>query len=118
MRLLVDQNVPRAVVQALRDQEHDVVWVQEAHPGASDVDLLRRDQHQERIVITFDTDFGTLAFHEQRSAAAGILFFRLPPTSPDALAQVVSETIRSRDDWAGHFTVVTDTRIRMRPLPS
>jgi hypothetical protein len=26
-------------------------------------------------------------------------------------------TLTSRDDWAGHFAVVTDDRVRLRPLP-
>ena len=36
MRLLVDQNVPRAVVKGLREDGHDVTWAQTTHPGADD----------------------------------------------------------------------------------
>jgi hypothetical protein len=37
--------------------------------------------------------------------------------SPTAVADAVLQTIRSRDDWEGHFSVVDDSQIRMRPLP-
>jgi hypothetical protein len=40
MRLLVDQNVPRDVVSALRAEEHDVTWVQETRPPASRLTLF------------------------------------------------------------------------------
>ena len=31
--------------------------------------------------------------------------------------QRILEALESRSDWAGHFSVVTGDRIRMRPLP-
>jgi len=117
MRLLVDQNVPRAVVEALRDDGHDVTWAQTSHPGAPDEVLLEVAQAEARVVLTFDTDFGTLAFEEELPASSGILLFRLTLTSPSTVAEIVRDTLRARDDWTGHFSVVDDTHVRMRPLP-
>lgn len=117
MRLLVDQNVPRAVVKRLREDDHNVTWAQTAHPGADDEVLLKRAQEENRVVLTFDTDFGTLAFHRDLPASAGIILFRLTLVSPLAVAEAVRETIEAREDWEGHFAVVDDTQIRMRPFP-
>jgi hypothetical protein len=33
------------------------------------------------------------------------------------VAETVVHILRARNDWKGHFSVVDDTRIRMRPLP-
>lgn len=118
MRFLVDQNVPLDVVEGLRAEGHDVSWAQTDYPGADDEVLLEIAQNEERIVITFDTDFGTLAFHRNLPASSGVVLFRLTLVSPMAVAEAVLETIRSREDWEGHFSVVDDTQIRMRPLPS
>jgi hypothetical protein len=49
-------------------------------------------------------------------ASVGIVLFRIPMTSGEAIAQKILAVISSRDDWAGHFTVVEDDRIRMRLL--
>jgi hypothetical protein len=39
-----------------------VVWIREASPGSSDSQVLARAQDENRILITFDKDFGELAF--------------------------------------------------------
>jgi hypothetical protein len=36
---------------------------------------------------------------------------------PSADDETVLKTIRSREDWQGHFSVMGDTQIRMRSLP-
>jgi predicted nuclease of predicted toxin-antitoxin system len=61
MRLLADENFPRAAVGALRDAGHDVVWVRTAAPGARDFDLLTWAAREGRVLLTFDKDFGEVA---------------------------------------------------------
>lgn len=117
MRLLVDQHVPKDVVEGLREDGYDVTWAQTSHPGADDETLLTVAQEEGRVLITFDTDFGTLAVHEGLPASSGIILFRLSLVSPVAVATAVRDAIRTRNDWDGHFSVVDDTQIRMRPLP-
>lgn len=117
MQFLVDQNVPLDVVKGLRGEGHDVTWAQTAYPGADDETLLKTAQEENRILLTFDTDFGTLAFDRGLPASSGIILFRLTPVSPTAVAETVLKTIRSREDWKGHLSVVDDTQIRMRSLP-
>lgn len=102
---------------ALREDGHDVTWAQTAHPGADDAVLLASAQEENRVVLTFDTDFGTLAFQRDLPASSGIILFRLTLVSPPAVAEAVLKVIRSRDDWEGHFSVVDDSQIRVRPLP-
>lgn len=71
MRLFVDQNVPRAVVDILREDGHDVTWAQMSHPGDPDDILLEVAQTEERVLLTFDTDFGTLAFEKRAPGLVG-----------------------------------------------
>jgi hypothetical protein len=35
----------------------------------------------------------------------------------DADTRRILEVIESREEWAGHFAVVTEDQIRIRPLP-
>jgi hypothetical protein len=46
-----------------------------------------------------------------------VILLRLAGNDPDADNQRALQAIESRADWAGHFSVVSDDRIRMRPLP-
>lgn len=59
-RLLADQNVPGAVVVALRQQGHNIAWILEDAPGSPDPEVLERAQQDGRVLVTFDEDFGEL----------------------------------------------------------
>lgn len=117
MRLLADENVPGAAVQVLRASGHDVSWVRTDAPGASDVDVLAKAGGEDRLLLTFDKDFGELAFRRGLPAASGIVLLRIPLPSTGFSERLV-RLIESRTDWAGHFSVATDDRIRMVRLPS
>lgn len=117
-RLLADQNVPGGVVAALRQQGHDVAWVLEDAPGSPDPEVLERAQHDGRALVTFDKDFGELAFHRGLAASVGIVLFRITLTSPEHAVRVALAAFASRAEWAGQFAVVEDDRIRLRALPS
>lgn len=118
MRLLADQNVPRSVVDALRVSGFDVEWVQESQPGRSEPALLQYAVAEERVILTFDKDFGALAFNAEVPASCGIILVRLAPTAPNVLARRLVDILEKRNDWTGSFAVVNDSTIRMRPLPS
>lgn len=117
MRILAGENVPRDAVLALRRRGHDEAWVAADAPGTDDVQILQRAQAESRILITFDKDFGELAFHWGLPASSGIVLFRISLPSPYHVARVAVTALETRTDWEGHFAVVEDDRIRMTPLP-
>jgi predicted nuclease of predicted toxin-antitoxin system len=116
MRLLVNENIPRSVTQRLRANGHDVLSVKESLPGASDSAILARAQMEMRLVITQDKDFGELAFRSGLPAECGIILFRVAGPSPEADCRRMVDAVESRSDWSGHFAVVDDFRIRLRPI--
>lgn len=116
MRFLANENFPLVAVEVLRQQGHDVVWIRTESPGISDPEVLSRAQAEDRILLTFDKDFGELAFRVKLSATCGIILFRVQAPSSQVVAQKVATAIALRQDWAGHFSVIEDDKIRMRPL--
>jgi len=117
MRLLANENFPLDAVLALRESGQDVAWIREDARGNSGDQVLARAQIEERILITFDKDFGELAFRSKLPAASGVILFRISAPSSQHVAQVAVQAIASRTDWAGHFSVIEDKRIRMTRLP-
>ena len=117
MRILANENFPRDAVEALRAREHDVVWVHTDAPGSSDPQVLARAQAEGRILIMFDKDIGELAFPSRLPGSSGIVLFRISMPSSLHIARVAVAALESRGDWAGHFAVVEDDRIRPTPLP-
>jgi predicted nuclease of predicted toxin-antitoxin system len=116
MRFLVDENVATTVIRKLRQRGHDVLSAKESMLSEADDVILARAQTEERIVVTHDKDFGELAFRSQLPASFGIILFRLAGSNPDSDNQRMLEALESRTDWPGNLAVVTNERIRMRPL--
>ena len=62
MILPANENFPLLAVEALRAIGHNVLWTRTDMPGKSDDAILRQAQREDRLVITFDKDFGELAY--------------------------------------------------------
>jgi predicted nuclease of predicted toxin-antitoxin system len=118
MKLLANENCPRLVVDALSAAGHDVLWIRTAAPGLSDPDVLARAVAEARVLVTFDKDFGELAFRVGLAATCGVILLRIGLADPVVAASRLVGILGSRSDWPGHFSVVTDHRIRMRSILS
>ena len=117
MRVLADENFPGDAVAALRQRGHDVVWVRTEMPGSGDDEVSRRAQRDRRTLVTFDKDFGELAFRFGMSAASGVILFRIRARRSVNVDREAAAALESREDWAGYFTVVEEGRIRQTALP-
>ena len=117
MRILANENVPGEIVQALRDREHDVSWIRTDAPGSVDTAVLSQAQIEDRLILTFDKDFGELAFRWGLPATSGIILIRLSAPSPTQLQESVMVALESRDDWSGKFSVIETGRVRITSLP-
>jgi len=95
---------------------HDVAWVRNTAPGMSDPDVLAWAIRDERTLLTFDKDFGELARASAFPVTCGVVLFRVPLPNPGDIGPRLGNLLLSRDDWAGHFSVIEPGRIRMRPL--
>lgn len=118
MRFLANENLPGDAVEAVRQLGHDVAWIRMDAPGSNDRDILKRAVRERRTLLTFDKDFGDLAFQSGLPADCGIVLFRLQASSSTQLAKLVVTALQSRTDWTGQFAVVEVGRIRMTPLPA
>jgi predicted nuclease of predicted toxin-antitoxin system len=116
MRFLANENFPGAAVTALETAGHDVVWVRMAAPGTTDPDVLAWATREERILLTFDKDFGELAKGSALPPTCGVVLLRMPMPKPGEVGQRLADLITARDDWAGYFSVIEPGRVRMRSL--
>lgn len=116
MRLCANENLGAAAVERLRQAGHDVLWILESAPGSADAAVLAIAQQEQRLLLTFDKDFGNLVYRCGASASSGIVLFRIPQTSAGQVAERICAILESRTDWCGHYSVVDQDTIRMRPL--
>ena len=113
MRFLANENFPGAAVRALQEAGHDTLWVKMAAPGAGDLEVLARAARESRIL---DKDFGELARATGLPSTCGVVLFRIPMPGAGDVGCRLADLVMSRDDWAGHFSIVEPGRVRMRPL--
>jgi predicted nuclease of predicted toxin-antitoxin system len=115
MNLVADESVDLQVVQRLRSDGHDVLYVAELAPGISDDQVLAVANERNALLLTADKDFGELVFRLCR-IASGVLLIRLPGLSSTLKAEIVS---RALDDHGASvwnaFTVVMPSMVRVRP---
>jgi predicted nuclease of predicted toxin-antitoxin system len=118
VKLLLDQDVYAATARFLRDSGHDLVTASEiGRSRASDSELLSLAHQQERVFVTRDRDFGSLAF--LRNLGAGVIYMRISPSTLQAGHKELETvlTAYSEDELRGAFVVVQPGRHRFRKLP-
>ena len=69
MKFLADENFPRPAFQVLRNAGFDISWIADDCPGATDDEVLACCAAQNRTLLTFDKDFGELAFSRSLPAS-------------------------------------------------
>ena len=117
-RRLANENVPGDVVAALLADGHDVTWMRNVGPGSPDDRVLALAFTENRIVLTFDKDFGELAFRRGQSATPGVILLRPRLRSPDHLVRFTRAVLAQDHIWEGHFAVAEEGRLRLIPLPN
>ena len=119
MLLLVDECLPERLVLELKARGHDVVWARESYAGWDDVSILTAATREERIVVTEDRDFGTLAIR-QRQPAVGIViahFEKFTGTLREIVEQIADALEELGPNCTGALSVIEPGRTRQRQLP-
>lgn len=117
MKFVADENFPRQALLLLRQSGFDVASIAETNPGLPDTEVLGIASAEGRTLLTFDKDFGDLAFRQGLPASCGVILFRTGSLTPTESVDLAIATLQSGVAWAGQFCVVKDRKIRIRPLP-
>jgi len=118
MRILADENVARDIVTWLRSSGHDVLFAAEIAPGAADIRWAELAEREQRVILTFDKDFGELVFRGGLTSH-GVVLLRLDNLPVPAILA------RLQDVWsvveanpARRFIVITEKGVRVRAMPT
>jgi predicted nuclease of predicted toxin-antitoxin system len=117
-RYLANENFPLGAAQALRAHGDDVLHAAETLAGEPDPVILQTAIDQDRVLLTFDHDFGELVFRHQHPPAPGIVLFRLHQLPPDMLIAALETFFAAKPALRGSFTVVSPGQYRQTALPA
>ena len=118
MNLLADEGVERQIVEQLRQDGHNVLYIAEMEPGIPDDVVLERANEISALLVAADKDFGELVFREGRLSSGGVVLIRLAGLSVERKAEIISEVFRERGSEFDHtFSVISPGRVRIRHQP-
>ena len=115
MNLVADEGVDRQIVEQLRQDGHDVIYIAELLPSITDDEVLQQANDRDATLLTADKDFGELVYRLNR-IAAGVILLRLEGLAPETKAMAVAQAIHAHEtELPQAFSVITPGMIRIRP---
>jgi predicted nuclease of predicted toxin-antitoxin system len=119
MKFVADAGISPRSVEFLRGLGHDVVHVRDiGMQRAKDSEIVEFAQTQDRVVLTFDLDFGDLLALGLRDKPSTIIFRLNDETADSVNTNLLTVLAQTEDDLRdGALILVQDSRYRIRRLP-
>jgi predicted nuclease of predicted toxin-antitoxin system len=118
MRFLANENFPLTSVKLIRSSGYDIISITETSPGIKDEEVLELAVNEQRIILTFDRDYGELIYRLRKPTPKGVVYFRYAPLTPEQPAQDLLVLLNVENlSLEQKFTVVESNQVRQRSLP-
>lgn len=118
MRFLADMGVAQRIVEWLRAEGHDAIHLHdEGLQRMPNGEIFQKAVAEERIILTFDLDFGEIVALSDGHRASVILF-RLHNTRTPHVMERLKKVLKDSAEALerGAIVIVEESRHRTRPL--
>jgi predicted nuclease of predicted toxin-antitoxin system len=120
LRFLIDNALSPVLAECLRIASHDAKHIRDWNmQAATDEQIFELAGREERILVSADTDFGTI-LSLRREAKPSVILFRKPsqrrPEQQSALL-LANLPALATSLQQGCVAVIEESRVRVRPLP-
>jgi predicted nuclease of predicted toxin-antitoxin system len=113
--LLVDANLSPRIAARLVDAAHDAIHVAEVRLlSASDTEITAYAAAENRIVVTSDSDFGSILARSGERFPSVVLLRHHNDATPDHQLELIENALSAAADELGKGAIVTISRGRLR----
>jgi len=97
IKLLIDENIPPALIHFLRDRGFDLKATQgSVAPGCSDSAIMELARQEERALLTFDKHFANILLYPPHTHS-GVIRIRLHPPVLEDISQALENFFKNFD---------------------
>lgn len=115
MKLLANENFPYKSIYHLKEKGYDVLSIGIDNSSILDSEIMKIAINEERIIMTFDRDYGELIFRHNYKPEQGVIYLRLDKYQPHEPELIIEEIITNKEiDLTRRLTVVDKNGIRQR----
>lgn len=114
MRFLANENFPDHSIALLQAAGHDVSSIRIEHQREKDPFVIRKAQQTQRIILTFDKDYGEILFKNGVTDPPAMVFFRYRGQDPTAAAHLLLDLLEKGVAIEDTFTVLEIDGVRQR----
>jgi predicted nuclease of predicted toxin-antitoxin system len=116
VKIVADESVDKQIVDKLRTQGHEVLYIAELDPGIDDETVLLRSRESNALLLTADKDFGDLVFR-QRLLHSGVLLIRFAGLTSDEKASTIAGVFELHGEaMSKRFAVLSKRSLRLRDM--
>lgn len=113
MRFLIDECAGKRLANLLEKEGYDVLFAGDAMPSASDEEIIKKCEEDDRILVTDDKDFGELVFRLGRPIK-GVILLRII-TTPEIRLEAILRLLKNYD-VKNKFIVLQENAVRIRKI--
>jgi len=117
MRIIIDENIPRLIIESLSSKGFKIVSIFDKCRGIDDFGIIQLAQQEDNaIILTEDKDFGEWVFaHHIKNIS--VVFLRYHFTELNIISIIVIKLFaENQDALLNKFTTITTKKIRTRDI--
>ena len=114
MQFLADENFPYPSVRLLRAAGLDVHSIQESAASITDPEVMALAIRLNRVILTFDRDYGELVYRYNHRPPAGIVYFRWDHYQPEEPGRFLLTLMQTPDFALGNTFLVVMPNNQLR----